>query len=305
MNARASQSEDSRTDAEEDDPLELPMLYLDTLWVQVTGTVCNIACKHCFISCGPKVETHAVMAREQVREALDDGVSAGMRAVWFTGGEPFLHPEILALIDDALARAPLGILTNGMLIDAALAEALGQRFREAPYNLEIRVSLDGCTEAQNDRVWGRGVFAKACEGIRQLAAQGVDPIVAVSLLDDEAAELQQQRFVELLRSLGVDKPRVKWIPPFRIGREASRRGGRGYQVWERLTDEEVADPEAPHRLQCGTSRCVTSEGVFACPILINDARWRMGDRVSEALRPHRVDHRACHTCWVEAFSCSA
>ncbi|MBX2796129.1 MAG: radical SAM protein [Myxococcales bacterium] len=283
--------------------LSLPLLYLDTLWVQVTGTVCNIACKHCFISCGPKVETHQLMTRERVVQSLDDGVAAGLRAVWFTGGEPFLHPDILGLVDEALQRAPLGILTNGMLIDDALAEGLGERFRDAPYNLEIRVSLDGCTAQDNDRVRGKGVFDKACAGIRRLAAHGVEPVVAVSQLDDGSAS--RLAFVELLQDLGVTRPRVKWIPPFRIGREATRKGGRSYQRWERLTAEDVADPEAPLRLQCGTSRCVTSEGTFACPILINDPSFRLADRLPDALGAHPVDHEACHTCWVEAFSCSA
>lgn len=283
--------------------LELPLLYLDTLWVQVTGTVCNIACKHCFISCGPKVETHRIMSRDQVATALTDGAAAGMRSVWFTGGEPFVHPDILGLIDDALDLAPLGILTNGMLIDDDLAKKLGERFRDAPYNLEIRVSLDGHTKEENDRVRGRGVFERACNGIAAMARHGIEPIVAVSQLDDTGL-LEQTAFTDLLRSLGVTRPRVKWIPPFRIGREATRRGGRGYQSWERIPAEELADPEAPTRLQCGSSRCVTAEGVFSCPILINEPAWRMGDTLSEALRPNRVDHEACHTCWVEAFSCS-
>jgi MoaA/NifB/PqqE/SkfB family radical SAM enzyme len=282
----------------------LPLLWLDTLWVQVSGTVCNIACKHCFISCGPKVETHRMMTVEQVRTALDDGVAAGMRSVWYTGGEPLLHPALIEIVDLALARTPLGVLTNGMGIDEAMAEALGVRFRDAPYNLEIRVSLDGPDAETNDRVRGNGVFAATCAGIARLAAHGVEPVVAVALVDG-AAEADQQRFADLLRGLGVRRPRVRWIPPFRIGREATRKGGRAYQEWERLTEVEAADPEAPHRLQCGTSRCVTAEGAFPCPILINEPAFRLGDGLKDALRPHPVDHRACHTCWVEGFSCSA
>jgi MoaA/NifB/PqqE/SkfB family radical SAM enzyme len=244
------------------------------------------------------------MSRMDVDKALADGASAGMRSVWYTGGEPFVHPDILGLIDAALELAPLGILTNGMLIDETMAAALGERFRDSAYNLELRVSLDGSTAEANDHVRGRGVFEQTCAGIRALAKHGVEPIVAVSQLDDTDG-LEQGRFVDLLRSLGVTRPRVKWIPAFRIGREATRRGGRAYRPWERLTAEDLVDPEAPLRLQCGTGRCVTSEGVFACPILINEPAWKMGDTVAEALRPNRVDHEACHTCWVEAFSCSA
>lgn len=284
-----------------DDALELELAWLDTLWLQVTGTVCNIACRHCFIGCGPKSETHRFLTLEQVDAALADGVAAGMRSIWFTGGEPFLHPQILELIDRALAVGPLGILTNGMLIDDELAAALGERFRSSPYSLEIRVSLDGCTEAQNDRIRGRGVFEKATQGIARLAAAGVPALVAVALVDDEPVD--RETLLGVLADLGVERPRLKWIPPFRIGREENR--GRGYEAWERLSAEDVAHPETPHRLQCGTSRTVTAEGVWPCPILINEPDYRLADDLPDGLGPHRVDHPACHTCYVEGFSCSA
>lgn len=281
--------------------LVLDFAWLDTLWLQVTGTVCNIACLHCFISCGPKNTRHDLLSVEQCRQALDEAAARGVRHVWFTGGEPFLHPDMLNILDLALDRAAVGVLTNGMLIDDALAAALAERFRSAPYNLEIRVSLDGATAAENDKVRGRGVFEQTCAGVRRLAEHGLEPILAVTTLDDSAPV--QQRFADLLRELGVSKPRVKWIPPFRIGREARR--GREYEAWERLATADLADPSVALKLQCGTSRTVTSQGVFACPILIDEPGAKLGDALGDTLDGNPVDHPACHTCWVEGFSCSA
>lgn len=286
---------------EADAPLRLPLVWLDTLWLQVTGTVCNIACKHCFISCGPKVRTHDMLSVEAVRAALSDAVERGVRAIWFTGGEPFLHPQILEILDMALEVGPVGVLSNGMLIDDTLADALADRFSNAPYNLEIRISLDGCTREQNDRIRGRGVFDAATAGLERLAARGVPALVAVSLVDDDP--LDRETLLDLLRGLGLDRPRIKWIPPFRLGREERR--GRGYHDWEVLGPDEAAHPDAPHRLQCGTSRTVTSNGVWPCPILINEPGWRLGDDLAGAMGPHRIDHKACTTCWVEGFTCSA
>ncbi|MCO4746575.1 MAG: radical SAM protein [Proteobacteria bacterium] len=280
--------------------LELPFLYLDTLWLQVTGTICNIACRHCFISCGPKVDKHKMMSRKLCRESMRDAVRKGVREIWFTGGEPFLHEQILEILDDALALAPVGVLSNGMLITPELAEALGERFRTAPYNLEIRISLDGPDEESNDRIRGNGVFEATCRGIRNLAKAGVELIVAVSVLDDN--EPDRERFMELLRELGVPRPRVKWIPVFRIGREAGRQ--RSYEPWEVLAAEDLAVEDAAVRLMCGTGRTVTSEGVFPCPILINEPAFRMGDSLEQARGSAPVDHPACSTCWQESFSCS-
>src|SRR5204863_2829418 len=75
-------------------PPEVRFRWLDALWIQVTGTLCNIACRHCFISCGPKADQVPIMSAEAVERAVEEGRDLGMRQVYFTGGEPFLHPEL-------------------------------------------------------------------------------------------------------------------------------------------------------------------------------------------------------------------
>ncbi len=279
----------------------LPWLHLDTLWLQVTGTRCNIACRHCFISCGPKVERHAVMTRVQVEQALDDAARAGCRATYFTGGEPFLHPEILELVELALRQGPLGILSNGMLLDEGTCVALRKLDDASNYSLDLRISLDGLTAEENDPIRGRGVFTAACEGIRRLAAVGLEPALAVTTVHAQSSSATGRlAFLELLRSLGVKRPRVKLIPPFLIGREAKRNAG--YNPSDLLQSEDLTE-ESPWALQCGSSRMVTAGGVYACPILIDHAEARMGDRLHESLRPTSLFHPACVTCHQEGFSC--
>lgn len=280
---------------------KLPLIHLDCLWLQVTGTLCNIACRHCFISCGPKVEIHGMMTVEQVRAAIETAAAEGCRAYAFTGGEPFLHPQILELVDLALAHGPLDILSNGMLIDEPMARALGERAAASPYSFDLRISLDGIDAAENDAIRGRGVFAKAIAGIEQLVAHGIEPAVAITTLAARH-ETPEGRlaFLDMLRGLGMTRPRLKLIPPFKIGREA-RRGG-AYADWERVTAD-MLDDESPWALQCGTSRMVTNRGAWPCPILVNDDDARMGDRLEDSLGPSTLAQAACHTCYVEGFSC--
>src|SRR6185295_9264014 len=95
----------------------LPFRSLDTVWIQITGTQCNIACRHCFVSAGPRSTSLAVMSRDQVEAAITEAAQLGARDAYFTGGEPFLHPEIRSLVEFALERMPLTILTNALLID--------------------------------------------------------------------------------------------------------------------------------------------------------------------------------------------
>src|SRR5947208_6632294 len=86
---------------------------LDTLWFQLTGTLCNIACRHCFITCGPREDRVPMMETAAVLALLEEAEALGAREYYFTGGEPMLHPDFFALCRAALAKGPLTVLTNG------------------------------------------------------------------------------------------------------------------------------------------------------------------------------------------------
>lgn len=280
---------------------ELPLRWLDTLWVQVTGTLCNLTCRHCFITCGPNNDSHPFMSRAQVEQAVEDALKVGLREVYFTGGEPFLHPDIVALIRFVLDRAPLSILTNGVLIDQSLARELKTIFDASAYSLDLRVSLDGTTPEQNDPIRGRGTFEQIMSGVRALADAGLNPVLTITEVDEYAGDPgYREAFRNLLADAGLTRPRLKFLAPFRIGREAYR--GRGYDEHELLQEGDLLEGEA-EALQCSSCRMVTAKGWYPCPILIEQDEARMGDSLSEAMRTIRLDHPACYTCHVEGVSC--
>src|SRR5579859_7640781 len=75
----------------------VPLAALDTVWFQLTGTLCNIACRHCFITCGPREDRVPMMATPDVLRFVDEAEALGARELYFTGGEPMLHPDFFAL----------------------------------------------------------------------------------------------------------------------------------------------------------------------------------------------------------------
>ena len=275
---------------------------LDTVWVQVTGTLCNIACRHCFVSAGPKSDSLPVMSRLEVESAIAEAEALGARDAYFTGGEPFLHPEIRAIVDFTLERMPLTILTNAMLIDDRLAAWIGERFASSRYSFDLRVSLDGATEETNDRVRGRGVYRQVVDALRRLAREGVSPVVTV-VEHEESLKAAEARiaFTEFLRGLGLSRPRAKFLPLLRLGREERR--SRGYLDRERLGEDAIA-PEVEDTLMCGSSRTVAAGGVFTCPILVERPDARLGSTLREAGRAMRLRWPACHTCVVEGLRCA-
>jgi len=206
----------------------VPLLALDTVWFQVAGTLCNLSCNHCFITCGPTNRRHEMMSRAETRPYLDEARALGVRDFYFTGGEPFLNRELLPILEDALAIAPSTVLTNATLIHAAQAARLRALEEESRYSLEMRVSLDGLDPASNDALRGEGSFAEALAGLRELSKAGFDPIVTVAQTWSDADDAAMRaRFHDTLRDVGLARPRVKVLPMFRVGREAVRTHGYG------------------------------------------------------------------------------
>src|SRR2546426_1427696 len=153
-----------------------PLLHLDALWIQVAGSLCNLKCTHCFVSCGPGDTRHALMSREEVRGRVAEGLALGVKEFYFTGGEPFLHPDMLEILEDTLAHGPSTVLTNGTLFTAGKLAALSRLSDAARYALEIRVSLDGYRAEDHDRFRGHGSFDRAIDGLRGLEQHGLLPI---------------------------------------------------------------------------------------------------------------------------------
>ncbi len=279
----------------------VPYLGLDTVWFQVAGTLCNLTCRHCFISCSPTNHRHELMSRAEVRRHLDEAESLGVNDTYFTGGEPFLNREIVQILEDALRIGPATVLTNATLIAPARAAALAAIERASRYSLEVRVSLDGPTADTNDPIRGEGSFAATMSGLEELSRAGLHPIVTVARTwPDSEEELVLAEFRRLLASRGITRPRIKILPLFLLGREEGRT--RGYGEDERLTREHMNGHD-PWSLQCSTSRMVTSRGVMVCPILIDAPGARMGSTLRESLHAHPLTHGACHTCWATGATC--
>jgi len=281
---------------------EVRFRWLDALWIQVTGTLCNIACRHCFISCGPRAEQVPMMSAEEVERALDEGRDFGMRHVYFTGGEPFLHPELRRIVRSALRIAPLTIVTNGLLLDDATVAFVAQESEGSRYSFDLRVSLDGLTAEQNDPVRGRGTFEQVVAALRRLGRAGLSPVVTVVEHEDGLAGADARaRFLQFVRDLGIRQPRVKFLPLLRIGREERRTHG---YLDQGVMESAPLLPEVEASLLCASSRIVTAQGVYTCPILIEHAGARLGDRLSAAVRPIRLRWDACQTCVLDGLRCN-
>jgi molybdenum cofactor biosynthesis enzyme MoaA len=282
-----------------------PLVYLahlDQLWFQVTGTLCNLTCHHCFLGCSPQNHAFGFLSLQTVERLLEESVGLGVKEYYFTGGEPFLHRDMAAILERTLHYGPATVLTNATAFTEAVLDRLAWAEAKSPYSLEFRVSIDGFTAADNDAVRGPGTFERALQGMRLLLAHGFLPIITAALTrDDQDMGELFSGFVALLRANGCERPRVKILPTLRLGAEIQRQ--RGYRDEDFVTPEmmEGFDHES---LLCSHARMVTDRGVHVCPILIEAPDARLGATLAEGLGPFPLRHHACTTCYLHGSICA-
>ncbi|MDE2982084.1 MAG: radical SAM protein [Gemmatimonadota bacterium] len=281
----------------------VPLTSLDQLWIQVSGTVCNLRCSHCFISCSPDNHSFWFMTREQVRGALEESSVMHVREYYFTGGEPFMNNEIEGILEDTLAYGPATVLTNATLFPTRRVRELRRIQDTSAHPLELRVSVDGPSAEINDPIRGEGTFDRAMEGVGHLVAAGFRPIITtMQSWPCEEMSCMLQAFRDVLATAGYDEPRLKVLPPLLIGEEAKR--NRPYRSCERVTHEMLQGYDLD-QLLCTRARLVTAAGVYACPILLDYPSARLADTLTEAVRMRApLAESACYTCYENGAICS-
>lgn len=147
------------------------------------------------------------------RRACEELAGLGGREILITGGEPFLDPDLVELVDVAARWAPVTILTNAMVF----ARGSRRRMLEAldRDRVTMQVSLDSGTPALHDRHRGRGSFERARAGIALLRELGFHTKVAATV--DEADAAEESGLHALLEADGVP-------PDDRLVRRVARMG---------------------------------------------------------------------------------
>jgi len=284
------------------DVARLPLQRLTSIWFQITGLLCNLECTHCLVDSSPRNKSMAFLERNRVRAVLREADELGVKEIYFTGGEPFLHREMVEILEDTLALFPATVLTNGTLITERMAARLGGLARDSRFSLEIRISLDHPDPLPNDRVRGAGVHAKAIRAALRLQEEGLLPILTATeylLAPPTPGEGSvYESFLQALTEAGIRRPRLKLIPVFHTGKlEDGEHGGP-------ITECMMAGMD-PLLLQCSETRIVTAQGVYACPILVGkEVALLTPAGLPDSLGPVSLAHHACRTCLETGMTCS-
>ena len=288
---------------------QVALAALETLWIN-TGTLCNITCVNCYIESSPRNDALAYISAGEVARFLTEAedLRLPLREVGFTGGEPFMNPDILAMLEDTLRRGFKAlVLTNAMkpmMHHAAGLLALQEKYGA---NLTLRVSLDHPDRTRHDAERGAGSFDRTMEGLGFLARHGFRLHVAgrASFGAGNEATLRAD-FAALFATHGIavdaaDPVALMLFPEMDAAADVPEITE---ACWGILG-------KSPDSLMCASARMVvkrkgaTQPAVLACTLLAYDSQFELGATLAEAARPVALNHPHCAKfCVLGGAACS-
>jgi hypothetical protein len=286
----------------------VPLIALDTLWFN-TGTLCNLACQRCYIESSPRNDRLAHLMLADVRAYLDEIASAHLptRLIGFTGGEPFMNPDIVAMLTVALDRGFRAlVLTNAMRPMRRHAHALLALRERHGGRLAIRVSLDHYTQGAHEAERGAGSWNPTIEGMVWLARNGFALDVAGRRFTHETERAQRAGYARLFAALDLpvdafDPVRLMLFPEMDARRDVPEITAACWGILGR----------SPGSVMCASARMVVrrkgarAPSVVACTLLPYDPRFELGATLAEASRAVALNHPHCASfCVLGGAACS-
>ena len=288
---------------------QVPLLNLETLWL-CTGTLCNLACATCYIESSPTNDALVYLTAERAARYFDEIERDGWntRAIGFTGGEPFMNPHFLPMLEDALSRGFEALVLSNAMKPMRRHEAKLLALREAHGDtLTLRISLDHYTKAAHEGERGPNSWDAAIDGLKWLSDNGFRIAVAGRLMPGEGMIEARDGYAALFAREGIridaHNPATCVLFP------------------EMDADKDVAEittgcwdilGKSPADIMCATSRMVVhrkgepAPRVVACTLIPYDKEFDFGETLADANVAVKLNHPHCaRFCVLGGASCSA
>jgi len=178
-------------------PLFGSSLFPPRLWIY-TNFHCNLRCSYCSVASSPTARRRS-MSPARFRDLVDEAVETGFTEIYVTGGEPFLEPDIVDMVEYACERVSTVLLTNAMLFRGRQRTELARLAGHA--NLIVQTSIDGARPETHDRNRGEGSWARAMDGIRIATDLGLPLRVGMTATVANEAEIPE--LGALLGAMGI------------------------------------------------------------------------------------------------------
>lgn len=265
-------------------PPKVELKNLDNLFFQLCTKTCNLRCKHCYIERNPYKNEEDFIDLDKIKKTLIALRGQNLKSIYLTGGEPLMHPDFNQILRMCLKISNTTVMSNGVMINDKKARFLRKIDDESQFETIYRISLDSTNELENDAIRGRGSFRKALVAIMSLLKYEFNPIISVVNFKNrdrkEIFDEFQSYFFK--KGFALDDINLKIIPYFRKSDE--------------MAQIEMIDDINIEKLDCYNSRIVSQNGVYACPMLSDDYRARLGSNIWDCSKINYLDCEKCSIC---------
>ena len=289
---------------------------LRTLWFN-TGSLCNLACATCYMESSPRDRRLAYLTVAEVTRFLDEAAGLGEAAgdeaaglgtelVGFTGGEPFLNPDLPDMLTAVLDRGWRALVLTNAMTPLRRQRARLPKLLAHGDRLVLRVSLDHSTAEGHEVERGRRSWAPAIEGLRWLADAGFVVHVASRMAPTEPEPAIRAGFAALFARIGLgidaaDPTELVLFPQMDATADVPEITT---ACWDILGRQ-------PADLMCASARMVLrrrgsdAPAVVACTLLPYEPAFELGGTLAESLRPVPLNHPHCaRFCMLGGAACS-
>jgi uncharacterized Fe-S cluster-containing radical SAM superfamily protein len=269
---------------------------LHTVWLN-TGTLCNLTCENCYIESSPKNDRLVYLDRDDVRVYLDEieAQALPVREIGITGGEPFMNPDILNILEDCLgAGYRVLVLTNAMRPMMKVSTGLAELNERLGARLTVRVSIDHFDRALHEEERGRRSWRPTLDGLRWLAERGFNVTVAGRTRWGESEQALRAGYARLFADLDIAldaaDPEALVLFPEMDARQ---------EVPEITTDCWGILGVDPAEMMCASARMIVrrrgsdAPEIVACTLLPYESGFSLGRTLTESLRPVPLNHPHC------------
>ena len=282
---------------------------LNTLWLN-TGTLCNLACESCYIESSPKNDALVYLSRSEVAAYLDEIVALELpvKQIGITGGEPFMNPDIIDIVDDCLSAGhQVLLLTNAMRPMQKCQEQLLDLQKRYPAQLELRVSVDHFNQTKHEEERGKRSWEPMRAGLQWLAANHFTLTIAGRTRWGESEQVLRDGYAQLFDAWGlpVDAQDPLALTLFPEMDPAADVPEITTACWGILDVD-------PSDLMCATARMVVKykgaqhPNVVACTLLPYAEGFVYDRDLRSSLAPIPLNHTHCAKfCVLGGGSCSA
>ncbi|MBR71557.1 MAG: radical SAM protein [Rhodospirillaceae bacterium] len=294
--------------SDSDTPPIVNLNSLETLWIN-TGTLCNLSCPHCYIESSPTNNRLLYPTLEDIIPYFEEISKYNMptKEIGFTGGEPFMNPNIMQLIEETLNRGFSSlILTNAMR--PMMKKYKDLLLLQDTYGdlIKLRISIDHYKEKYFAEERGKNSWNSMCLGLNWLNDHGFNFTIAARKLWNEPEEKIRDGFQDFFNSLKLrldpyNNEHLVIFPEMPIE-------GTTQKITKNCLD--ILDISID-KIMCARSRMIVKKResqetvVMPCTLIPYEKNFELGSTLTKANKDITLNHPNCSSfCILGGGSCN-